>query len=421
MAGSTQKILVIGAICLSLAAHGGFAVLAGSFGVTIGAASDQDLRAASTPLLLLWSDEPPAAPEPELQEQPPEQTEPQPPEPPDVDTVTLCVAEAAPTTENWMGFDKPTPHAALRSDVEQPALDPNAGAAAPQGLPGLPSPMPQPATPPTPPAPTFPAAAPGLPALPPEPAQPPAAQPIETRAPQQPVREPLDAGGTEPTDPAKDIEDDRGTLLPELPDPNEPMLLEGSTEQPTFVPPLQNGFVGPPFEASDATDEARESAESSRPALSAPPAPAQPSAAVPQTPPTPPTSPAQAGSSNPGAVPGEASERESDASSPDDPVEIRLGRPAAAKGLEIVTKRPDFSRLTRMTVYPPNNPRLKVTFNREGRVSEAQFIEPTGLAEIDSPVLNAVYRWTAKGEALSRLPTGDTKAGLSITVTILLR
>jgi len=102
-------------------------------------------------------------------------------------------------------------------------------------------------------------------------------------------------------------------------------------------------------------------------------------------------------------------------------VEIRLGRPAAAKGLEIVTKRPDFSRLTRMTVYPPNNPRLKVTFNREGRVSEAQFIEPTGLAEIDSPVLNAVYRWTAKGEALSRLPTGDTKAGLSITVTILLR
>ena len=36
-------------------------------------------------------------------------------------------------------------------------------------------------------------------------------------------------------------------------------------------------------------------------------------------------------------------------------------------------------------------------------------------------MLNAVYRWTARGEALSKLPAGNPDAGVTITVTILLR
>ena len=315
----------------------------------------------------------------------------------------LGIADSAIDSPNWLGFAEPTPHEAPKADVEQPALDPNAGpprsppppAAANPGGPGPPSPaapMPTPART--------------------EPASPPPTHSVSDRQPEpaaaeKPAERLIDAGGREAQEPALDEPD--GRVQPEVDDPDLPLEAPGKDETPEPAQPLQQGFVGPPFEAVPSEDAVTRD--------SSPPAPP----VVPTSNPVPPSPPPGGTGQASATVPGEQSDREADASSTEEPVDIRPGRPAAAKGLEIVTRRPDFSRVTRLTVYPPHNPRLKVRFNRDGRVSEANFVKPTGVTEIDSPVLSAVYRWTAKGEALAKLPENDPKAGVTITVTILLR
>ncbi|MBC7835371.1 MAG: hypothetical protein H7Y88_09770 [Phycisphaerales bacterium] len=113
------------------------------------------------------------------------------------------------------------------------------------------------------------------------------------------------------------------------------------------------------------------------------------------------------------------SDRESDATSTEATIEIRPGKPAAGQGLDIRTKRPEFSKFTRLTAAP-RNPELRLKFDRRGKVVSAVFLVRSGYKDVDEPVLNAVYLWTAKGEALARLPD-DPTAGLSIRVRIVLR
>lgn len=408
--------VVTGAVIASMAVHAGLFVL--SLGLAVGIEDGSAHRVqAGPPMLIAWADEPDSAP---ITDPPPKSAEPEPepepppepaPEPEEIERLRLGIAESALDTENWIGFADPTPHEARKADVVQPALDPNAGPGASAGQPMTPSAAAAPAAGEQgqsgqehPPAPLQPVQEPTP--------QPAATQAHNAREPEQPEDRPsVDGGGRDkqqPTEPSSD-----GTPQPEVEDPDSPMLVEGNGEIEQLAAELRDGFVGPPFEASDAPTEELQSAVA---AASPPPSDAAP-----------PGNPGEPGPINtpaaqlPGGTPGEKSERESDATSLKDPINVRLGRPAAAEGLEIVTKRPEFSVTTQLTSYPSRNPRLKVTFNREGRVSKAQFIEPTGLSDIDAPVLHAVYRWTARGEALAKLPAGDAQAGLSITVTILLR
>ena len=44
----------------------------------------------------------------------------------------------------------------------------------------------------------------------------------------------------------------------------------------------------------------------------------------------------------------------------------------------------------------------------------------TGEASVDQPLLDAIYRWTAKGEALARL-TDDPDDTVAITMRIIMR
>ena len=134
----------------------------------------------------------------------------------------------------------------------------------------------------------------------------------------------------------------------------------------------------------------------------------QPSEAPPPTP-----------AAKPGQKPGDTSEKESDAASIRKSVLIRPGHPAAAQGLEIVTRRPEFTRLTRVTAWP-RNPIVRVTFDRTGKVTQAKILRSSGVEDVDNPVLYSVYQWTAKGKALAELPKGDVHAGVTITVTIIL-
>ncbi len=404
MRGTGHKHLLLLAICLSLTAHGGLVLVASEIGVAVESGPGVRQSQASLPMLLAWADEPtpePAAEKPQPPALPP-QPQPEPEQP-----LVLGISDSSQDTKNWMGFNEPTPHAAMKSDVEQPGLDPAAGTAAPEGTAGATPDSgsePTPAGSPSPPVPPTPTLDPAPPA-PTKPASEATNQPPARSAEQGPKdTKPADtmAGGEKITEPVQDDLD--GPLMSETPE-----SLGEAAES------AARAFVGPPFESVKTEPGEEDPQPSARPAPPVPPAPS------PNEPGQPTPLASRPTTNSPGDRPGEKSDRESDAASLEEAVEIRFGRPAAAKGLEIVTRRPEFSRVTRLTVYPPNNPRLKVTFNREGRVAQATFLEPTGITEVDSPVLHAVYRWTAKGEALSKLSKDDPKAGVTINVTILLR
>lgn len=121
-------------------------------------------------------------------------------------------------------------------------------------------------------------------------------------------------------------------------------------------------------------------------------------------------------------TPGIASDAESDASSIKEALEYRLGKPLAGKGLRIRTVRPVWSVTTRLTASP-RNPVVRVVFGRDGRVIEAKFVagQETGYPDVDAPILHAVHRWTASGEALTKLPANDPRAGVVMTFRMILR
>jgi hypothetical protein len=101
------------------------------------------------------------------------------------------------------------------------------------------------------------------------------------------------------------------------------------------------------------------------------------------------------------------------------------GRVVAAEGLEISTRRPQWSRTTLSTTHP-RNPVVWITFGRDGRVRRAGFLRygdqafDTGYPSVDEPLINAVYRWTAKGKALDDLPRDKPDAGVTIRVWVVL-
>jgi TonB family protein len=116
----------------------------------------------------------------------------------------------------------------------------------------------------------------------------------------------------------------------------------------------------------------------------------------------------------------EPSEAESDASSLKDPIEVHLGRPAAADGIQIVTRRPAFTLLTRVTAAP-KNPVLSVWFDRSGTVVDVQILESSGVRDVDEPVVNATYQWQGKGERFEKLASAAPDARLKIVVEIVLQ
>ena len=105
--------------------------------------------------------------------------------------------------------------------------------------------------------------------------------------------------------------------------------------------------------------------------------------------------------------------READASSVVQTLTYHPGKPIAGQGLEIATVRPRFS-VTVQAISRPRNPTVRILFGRDGRVRRAEFVRVkgrrmgTGSVHIDGPLMDAIYRWTAKGVALESLGKKDT-------------
>jgi hypothetical protein len=369
---------------------------------------------------------------------------PAPPPPEHEEKLTLGIEKSDQKTENWLGMEKPTEHLAKLSEVTQPQLDPNPGT---PGTPGMGIPHPPVADPALAPAAQPPSV---VPPAPPQVAtpQPPSASTPTPSLTEQPKQDPVkaregDANGKSET----------GDTKP--PRAGEPMGTgEKTTTPPTGVdeprkadlplpgiPEKIKGIEQPKDKPVDVSDKhemikAIEPAKAVRPVEPVPEpshAVAVPEAAAPSHATTP-TATAKASGPAAGAnVPGEAagggggdhpgtkSEKEADASSTTASIEIRPGHPAAAQGLDITTKRPHFTRLTRVVSYPERNPLFKVTFNARGVVTKVKLMESSGVRDVDEPVINAIYQWTAKGKALQELASGDPASGLTISVRILLR
>lgn len=469
-----------------------FHIAAGYFATTVKMEADNAHAAAmrlasSGPTMLLNFDPPPdesaTTPKPpELANKtPPPDPVPQPkPEPPDTQ-LKLGISDSNQKSPNWLGFADPTEHSARKSEVEQPALDPNAGKLGEPAPPPVPTPPapespmppmaeptppmpvaePQPEQPPAPPTlvtPTQPAAAESIPAppldVPPETAPPaptPPAPVIPTPPPEaSPAMTPPAPTEQETAEPATPSKDEAPTtpgeamqemeaLSPRLGDPEAPPAPELPAN---FVGPLpiellamldaqnprtQGETTGIPESIADLTRVAQNSAApkpaqpQSNPARPTPPQPSgtPPSGAAGARPPNPPQVPTVSPPTGQGADrDAEQSEKQSDATSLTTPIEIRLGRPAASQGLDIVTQRPNFTRLTRVISWP-GNPLLKVTFNRSGLVINVELVESSGVSDIDDPVINAIYRWTARGKTLDKLPSENST--LTVSVRILLR
>lgn len=124
----------------------------------------------------------------------------------------------------------------------------------------------------------------------------------------------------------------------------------------------------------------------------------------------------------PSPQPGNA-EREADAVSIEEPVKIEWGSPIAAKGLEILTRKagPNYSAHTRvmLSVRRPPAPLIKIVFAKSsdspsgesrGRVTYVEVLRSSGVADIDRPLVDAIYTWRARGERLEALADGETIA-----------
>ncbi|MEX2218442.1 MAG: hypothetical protein WD749_06735 [Phycisphaerales bacterium] len=168
-----------------------------------------------------------------------------------------------------------------------------------------------------------------------------------------------------------------------------------------------------------------EAAPAPAPAREAPPPPpplaTEAAAATPMAVPVPP----EAGAGKPGL----ASERESMATAVKSAPLVKPGQVVAAKGLEILTREARWSKTTLLT-RRPKNPTVSITFGRDGRVRRADFVTvgerrySTGFDDVDQPLLNAIYSWTARGAPLGELPEGEAEggaeAGITVVITIVL-
>lgn len=123
---------------------------------------------------------------------------------------------------------------------------------------------------------------------------------------------------------------------------------------------------------------------------------------------------------SPNAEPGEASDRESIASSTrrmEGVFVSRNGRIEVGEGLEVRTERPRLTLLNSLTLAPVP-PLMEVVFRKDGTVSSVTVLQSSGSdTGIDEPVRSALYRWTASGRILDELPDReDSKVILKVRV-----
>ncbi|MEM9373396.1 MAG: hypothetical protein AAGA55_07110 [Planctomycetota bacterium] len=310
----------------------------------------------------------------------------------------------------WLGvLEDPSRAEVPESAVDQAALNPNVGAAAPEQADQV-TETPPPATEAQEPAPT------------------PIEEPAASRTPEAPAAEPAIDPPPEPSMPETPSE------TASTPDPAPEVTEPDQASEITDAPPPGPSLVAAPSELAAPEQEPSDREPAPRDAVVGPPSPEPADREVPATQPEAPapSEPRQEGRPE-RASPATAGERavrsprQSDASMRKRALEYRsdLNRPIAGKGLEIKTVRPQWPVTVRQS-YRPGNPHVLIHFGGDGRARRVSFIREadgsrgTGIAAVDQPLVDALYRWTAKGPQIDALVASDPDDVIAIPIRILL-
>lgn len=322
---------------------------------------------------------------------------------PEVDPIKIKLGEVnGPkiNVETWLKNDAKGEHQAELSKVEQPQLDQNAQPMT-QGVPGQDGKDGMNGSPSATLTPTLEK----INDLLPKPFETPAALEKPAAAASAPVAptlavDPVEAVKAQPAQPKTDLPE--GPVKPEIKAGNSGGQTPARVQEAT-APKAQ---------------EAKEAVEA-RPAVEAKPGSpgattsAQPAAA--NAPNLKPGAPGAPGS--PLSSPKVAADRDADASSIRRAAVFRNGRVEAGEGLDIMTRRPEFS-LRTQALRQPSSPTLEIVFSKDGRVKSVRVLKSSGLPEeVDRPVVSALYNWRAKGKALDEL-TGNGVVSLEITIIL---
>ena len=285
----------------------------------------------------------------------------------------LGIERSNTVTITWMGFEEPTEHQARKSEVDQAEMttDPSGGGAA--AADGEVAPEPQMAPPQQVMEPSLP-------------------EPAEARPGEQPIEVAIDETPEIPEPSTEIIDDQIDAPTDETTDQAQPADQRASLRQ------------DPQHTTPDPIDQPTDDAETAKSE--------QPDSE-------------RAGD---GPDPGQAADRESPATSIEEPLEVKPGRPAAQEGLKVITRRIKWPNLLRLRSRP-SNPIVEFYFNREGQVADLRFARDeetkreynSGSAEVDEVLINNLYGWSAKGAQLEELPEDDEDATLKVVIRILLR
>jgi hypothetical protein len=290
-------------------------------------------------------------------------------------------------TDTWLKNDAPGEHGAIQSEVEQPRLDQNAKPM-PQGDPGQGGNDgkngEKPADAPAPTKPIEHAAATPLP-----PAAKAAAAPVKAEAPQP--------GSEGPERPKTDLPDG----------PSQKEIKAGNA-----------GGEKPAIEQAATEPRANPAPSPAKPAVVgvagvAPGGQVEPVKPITET-------PGAAGApGDPTARKTVPADRDADASSMKRSAVFRNGKVEAGEGLDIRTVRPQFGLVTE-ALLRPRSPTLEIVFGRDGRARSVKVLKSSGYpAQVDEPVVTALYNWRAKGKLLDQLPARpDASVSLEITVIL---
>ena len=197
-------------------------------------------------------------------------------------------------------------------------------------------------------------------------------------------------------------------------EPTPHQATESETEQSQETPHAGTPSRRPePSPASAPADAQPAPSRHSEPADAAP-RPVTPEQIAPEEPVPEATEPSEstpAARSDAGA-PGIESDRETVATSVNDPMEIDPGEPAAREGLRLITR---YIKWPETLIARPRNPVVEVWFGADGRPKDVRYardpesgrVLDTGSDEVDEILRTEIYRWRGEGHAIDDLRGGD--------------
>ena len=97
--------------------------------------------------------------------------------------------------------------------------------------------------------------------------------------------------------------------------------------------------------------------------------------------------------------------------------EWKQGKPLAARGLDITTRRPTIPVTAWLSYRPKYNPVARIEFDRTGKPKRASLLVRSQEPDLDERLIDMLYRWRAKGSRLKQL-TGDQTVTIELQLLL---